>query len=279
MIPTRSVRSGLRSTRAGLQSMLALLRRNTASAALIIASLALISSFTGAAEAARDAVTRAVSKPKAGAVLKLGKNAKFPAKAIPKVAAAKTADTLGPLTADDVQMSCDAITVDLGTWCLMSNPFAVPPEDAGKNSYFYAVQKCTEDGGFLPTADQLIGASSRVKLASYLTDDQLTASIDLDATDGLADRREMSSTLVTTQAGATAAGALGVSEGSKGNPRTGEPDPAILPAVPSPETTQYVTVVDNDNRGGFAGSKPVGQPENFRCGYYKRQGPPRSLEG
>lgn len=257
----------------------AAVRRNAAPAALVISCVALVSSFTGAADAARDAMVRAVSKPKANAVLKLGKNGKFPAKAIPKVAAARTADRVGGLAAADLEMNCDAVTVDLGTWCLMTNPYPVPPEDAGKNSFFYATAKCSEEGGFLPSAAELIGAASRVKLASFLTDDQLTASIDLDASDGLADRREMSRTLVTTQAGSTAAGSLGVSEGSKGNPRVGEPDPAILPAVPAPETLQYVTVVDNKDNGGFAGSKPVGQPENFRCGFNKRQGPPRGEEG
>ena len=118
-----------------------------------------------------------------------------------------------------------------------------------------------------------------MKLASTIDDDQLTASIDLDPTDGLRDRREMSATLVTTQAGSSAAGAIGVSEGSKGDPKTGEPDPATLPAVPAPETLQYVTVYDNRDKGGFAGSRPVSQPENFRCAYDKRQGPPRGGEG
>ena len=41
---------------------------------------------------------------------------------------------------------------------------------------------------------------------------------------------------------------------------------------PSPETLQYVTVYDNKNKGGFAGSKPVGQAENFRCAFNKAQG-------
>ena len=262
-----------------LRLTLAAVRRNAGSAALVIASIALISSFTGAADAARKAIVNVVSKPKAGAVLKLGKNKKFPASAIPKVAAAKAADSIGGLAAEDLQMSCDATTVDLGTWCLMTNPYPVLPEDLGKNSFFFASQKCSEDGGFLPSAAELIGAAGRVKLASYLTDDTLTASIDLDPTDGLTDRREMSSTLATTQAGGTAAGSLGVSDGAKGNPRTGEPDPAVLPAVPAPETLQYVTVVDNKDQGGFAGSKPVGQPENFRCGFPKRQGPPRGEDG
>ena len=100
-----------------------------------------------------------------------------------------------------------------------------------------------------------------------------TAGVDTDPSDGLSDRREMSSTLVTTQGGATSAGALGVSEGSRGNPKTGEPNPVVVPAVPAPETLQYVTVVDNGNHGGFAGSRPVGQAESFRCAYDKgRQG-------
>lgn len=255
------------------------IHRNAGPAALVIATLALLGSFTGAAEATRKAVLKVTSKPKAGAVLKIGKNGKFPSKAIPKVTAAKRADRLGSLRAADVEMNCDAITVDLGTWCLMTNTYAVPPEEQGSNNWFYATQKCADEGGFLPTAAQLIGAANRVKLASYLSDDQLTASIDLDATDGLSDRREMSASLVTTQAGATASGALGVSEGARGNPRVGEPDPVLMPAVPAPETLQYVTVVDNGDKGGFAGSKPVGQPENFRCGFNKRQGPVRGEEG
>ena len=63
--------------------------------------------------------------------------------------------------------------------------------------------------------------------------------------------------------------------GSTGNPLTGEPDPVPRPRVPSPESLQYVTVFDNHDKGGFAGSKPVSQAENFRCAFNKFQGPPR----
>ncbi|MBJ7471592.1 MAG: hypothetical protein JHD16_09840 [Solirubrobacteraceae bacterium] len=253
-------------------------RRNAAPAALVLSMVALVSSFTGAADAAREALTRVVSKPRPNAVLKLGKNGKFPAKALPKVAAAKTADLLGELSAEDVKLHCNTESIDLGTWCMASSVFSVPPEDAGKNNFFYATQKCTELGGFLPSASQLIGAATRVKLQSYYTDSQLTASTDIDPADGLTDRREMSSTLITTQGGPSAAGLLGVSEGSRGNPRTGEPNPVVVPAVPAPDTLQYVTVVDNGERGGFAGSKPVGQSESFRCGFYKQQGEPELEE-
>jgi hypothetical protein len=109
--------------------------------------------------------------------------------------------------------------------CLQASPYPVPNEDIGKNDYAYAGQACVEAGGFLPTAAQLIGAAARVKLASTIDDDELTAAIDTDATDGLKDRREMSGTLVTTQAGSSAAGSEGVSDGAKGDPKGGSPTP------------------------------------------------------
>ena len=89
----------------------------------------------------------------------------------------------------------------------------------------------------------------------------------------------MSATLVTTQAGSSAAGSQGVSEGSRGDPKAGEPDPVPLPANPSPESLQYVTVYDNDDNGGFAGSQPVSAPEKFRCAFIKPQGQSQTEEG
>ncbi len=235
--------------------------------------MAAATAHSGVGEAARQAaVPSASTKPKPYGLLRLGKNKKFPARAIPKVRSARNADSLGGRRARDIIAACDNESVDLGTWCLNSALYSLSPAEIGKNNYFFASQKCVDLGGYLPTAAQLVGAADRVKLASTLEDSQLTASIDQDASDGRKDRREMSATLVTTQAGSSAAGSTGVSEGSKGDPKSGEPDPAPQPAVPSPETLQYVTVYDNDNAGGFAGSKPVGQPENFRCGFDKQQG-------
>jgi hypothetical protein len=248
------------------------LKRHRASAALALSLLAVVLSFTGAADAARQRLVDVVSKPKKHAVLKLGANAKFPAKAIPKVAAAQNADTVGGKTQEELTAACTAESVDLGTWCLMASPYPVPNEEIGKNDFFYATQKCAEEGGYLPTAAQLIGAAEQVKLASTLDDDRLTASIDEDPTDGRKDRREMSATLVTTQAGSSAAGSAGVSDGSRGDPKTGEPDPTPAPPSPAPESLQYVTVYDNRDRGGFAGSRPVSQPETFRCAFDKAQG-------
>ena len=95
----------------------------------------------------------------------------------------------------------------------MNAPYGVTNEEVGKNNYFFATQKCVELGGYLPTAGQLVGAAPRIKLASTIDDTQLTASIDLDRTDGLKDRREMSATLVTIAAGSSAAGSQGVRRG------------------------------------------------------------------
>lgn len=240
-------------------------------AALILSLVAVVGSTTGLATAAKKALVPS-TKPKAYGVLLLNKKRKFPASAIPTVARAKKADALSDKAAAALTGSCSPEAVDLGTWCLLASPYPVTNEEIGKNNYFWASQKCVELGGYLPTAAQLIGAAARVKLASTIDDDQLSASIDLDASDGLGDRREMSATLVTTAAGSTAAGSQGVSDGSLGDPKQGQPNPTPLPANPQPQTLQYVTVYDNKDAGGFAGSKPVSQPENFRCGFDKLPG-------
>jgi hypothetical protein len=118
-----------------------------------------------------------------------------------------------------------------------------------------------------------------VRLESTIHDSPLTATIQQDPSVGLKDQREMSATLVTTAAGSDAAGSEGVSVGSLGNPRTGEPNPVPMPAVPEPETLQYATVYSNGTKGGFAGSEPVSQPENFRCAFNKIPGANTAEEG
>jgi hypothetical protein len=241
-------------------------------AAIVTALLALVMSMTGVSEAVRKSVFPGAStKPRPYGLLRLNKRKQFPARAIPKVRSARRADRVTTRGRRQLVGSCAPDTVDLGSWCLMNAPYGVTKDEIGKNSYFFATQKCAELGGYLPTAAQLVGAAPRVKLASTIGDSQLTSSIDLDPTDGLKDRREMSGTLVTTTAGSSAAGSIGVSEGSKGDPKQGEPDPAPQPANPSPDTLQYVTVYDNGDKGGFAGAKPVAQTELFRCVFSKTE--------
>jgi hypothetical protein len=172
------------------------MRRRLPSPAMTIAPIALVSSTTGLANAARRAVISAIDgyrlsvKPHAGGGLLLGKNRKFPAAAIPTVSDAS----------------------------------------------------------------------------------QLTATIDLNPSRGLTDEREMSSTLVTTEAGSAAAGSEGVSEGATRNLRLVQANPIPLAANPLPESLQYVTGYDNGNKGGFAGSESVANPENFRRAYNKASG-------
>jgi hypothetical protein len=256
--------------------------RSSANAALVISVFALVFSCSGLASAARHAITAAIdghtisSKPKAGGILVLGKNRKFPASAIPTV---NDASELAGKKLLDVEPSCPGDTVDLGTWCLETSPFPLTNQDAGLNNYFWATQTCVEHGGYLPTAAQLIGAAKRVRLESTIHDSRDTATVDEDPSVGLKDQREMSATLVTTAAGSDAAGSEGVSVGSTGDPRAGEPDPVPLPAVPAPSTLQYVTVYSNGTKGGFAGSEPVSQPENFRCAYNMTPGANSAEEG
>ena len=249
--------------------------RRLPSPALVIALVALVFSTTGLADAARNAVVSVIAghpisaQPHAGGILLLGSNRKFPASAIPTV---KNAARVGGKTPEQLAGSCPPATVDLATWCLDTAPYPLTNAQAGKNNFIFASKACEAEGGWLPSASELLGAAERVKLESTIHDSQLTATINLDPSRGLKDEREMSSTLVTTEAGSAAAGFEGVSEGATGNPRQGQANPTPLPANPLPESLQYVTVYSNGQKGGFAGSEPVTTPENFRCGFNKSAG-------
>jgi hypothetical protein len=245
------------------------------SPALVVALVALVFSTTGLADAARRAVVGSLAghpvstKPHANGLLLLGRNRKFPAAAIPTV---HNASRVGGKTAEEIAGSCPPATVDLGSWCLDTAPYPLTNAQAGKNNFIWASKACVAEGGWLPTAAELLGAAERVKLESTIHDSPLTATVPLDPSRGLKDEREMSSTLVTTEAGSAAAGFEGVSEGATGNPRQGQANPIPLPADPLPESLQYVTVYSNGQKGGFAGSEPIVDPENFRCAFNKTPG-------
>lgn len=255
------------------------LPRLLASAAMLIALISLVFSMGGLATS-KGRLPGASYKPRPFGLLRLDKHGRFPARAIPTVAFAKSAKKLGGAKRDDLSDRCAVSNaVDLGTWCLESTPFHVPVADTGKNDFVYAAQKCVAEGGWLPSAAQLIGAAPKVALQSTIDDDPATSGVEeiKEAKNGIKDKREMSSDLFTTTAGARAAGSEGVTVGSKGVGRLGEPDPVPVPAEPLPETLNYVTVYDNHNLGGFAGGEPVGKAESFRCAYAKgHQGKPRS---
>ena len=237
---------------------------------MVVALIALVLSTTGMADAARRAVISTFAghpvsaKPHAGGLLLLGKDRKFPASAIPTV---NNASRVGGKTAAQLEGTCPPDTVDIGSWCLDSAPYPLTNADVGKNNFIWASKACEAEGGWLPSASELLGAAARVKLESTVHDSPLTATVNQDPSRGLKDEREMSSTLITTEAGSQAAGSEGVSEGATGDPRQGQANPIELQANPLPESLQDVTVYDNGNAGGFAGSEPVIDPENFRCAY------------
>jgi hypothetical protein len=168
--------------------------------------------------------------------------------------------------------------VNLGSWCLESSPHTIPANMIGQNNYFYATQTCVKEGGWLPSAAQLIGAAPIAALQSTIDDNPGTSGVEEfpEASRGIVDKREMTGDLFTTTAGSEAAGSEGVTPGARGNTSTGEPDPVPMPANPNPETLDYITVYDNHDQGGFAGGEPVGKPESFRCAYATgSQGKPR----
>jgi hypothetical protein len=248
------------------------LPRLLSAAALLVSIAALVFSMNGTAPA-RYAQAKSPGAAKAKA------KADRAAEARQKAAQHKTFAKLNK-EINGLEANCPiSAAIDMGTWCLESSTYKVPAEDAGKNNYLYATQKCVAEGGWLPTAAQLIGAAPKVALKSTLNDDPGTsgASEFPEAKNGIKDEREMSADLFTTGAGSRAAGSEGVSVGATGVGNTGEPNPVPVPAEPLPETLDYVTVFDNHNVGGFAGGEPVGKAENFRCAYAKGyQGKPRN---
>ncbi len=248
--------------------------RLLSAAALAVSIVALISSLGGLAPAAKT------PRHKQTAAAKQAANKSRRAAQKTREAAKKQAASIEKRFSD-VTASCPVSgAIDLGSWCLEGSTFKVPPSEAGQNNYVYAAQKCVKEGGWLPTAAQLIGAAPLAALKSTIDDDPGSsgASEFPEAKNGIKDEREMTSDLFTTTAGSRAAGSEGVTEGSKGTGNLGEPNPVPIPAEPLPETLDYVTVYDNHNLGGFAGGEPVGKPENFRCAYAKGyQGKPRNI--
>lgn len=234
-------------------------------APLVLATLALVGSFTGVGQAARRAL-RGANGP--GAVVRLDRHGRIPAKLLPRrVNAAR----LGGAPPSSFRGGCPEDTTEFDRWCVMNATVELERADIGKNDFAWAAQYCAHLGGYVPSASQLIGVADRIRLASTLDDSALNAAIDEDPSDGLKDRREMTSTLVTVAAGSSAAGSTGVTQGSTGDPRVGEPDPIPQSADPFPSTLQYVTVFDNGDKGGFGGSKPVSQTERFRCAFEKTE--------
>jgi hypothetical protein len=267
--------------------------RLLSAAALLVAVAALVFSMSGlsagqdngnkpkATHPAKTKTAKTTANKKTPKVVTLNSKGKIPAKYLPVVPTAKNAQKLTGSPKSVFTASCPISgAIDLGTWCLEGSTFKVPPNEAGQNNYVYAAQKCVKEGGWLPSAAQLIGAAPEAALKSTSDDDPGTsgASEFPEAAQGIKDEREMTGDLFTTAPGLRAAGSEGVSATSKGVGNIGEPNPIPIPAEPMPETLAYVTVYDNHNVGGFAGGAPVGKPENFRCAYAKGyQGKPRDI--
>lgn len=255
--------------------------RLLSAAALLVAVVALVFSMSGLSAGQGGGRSKAPAKnAKAAKVVTLDKKGKIPARYIPTVSMAKNSQKLSGASKGQLTAACPVSNaIDLGSWCLESTTFKLPQSQLGQNDYLYAAQKCVAEGGWLPSAAQLIGAAPQAALKSTIDDNPGTsgAAEYPEAAAGIKDEREMTGDLFTTAAGLRAAGTEGVTAGSKGTGNVGEPNPVPVPAEPLPETLAYVTVYDNHNLGGFAGGEPVGKAENFRCAYAEGyQGKPKN---
>ena len=83
----------------------------------------------------------------------------------------------------------------------------------------------------------------------------------------------MSATLTTTASGGRAAGSQGVSDGSRGDPKAGEPDPVAAAGRPrAGDAPVRDRLRQRATTAASPARKPVGQPENFRCAFNFAQG-------
>lgn len=213
--------------------------------AVLLAALAVLFARTDDGVAGPSA-TAATTTPRARQVLRLGRDKRFPVAAIPTVEQATVALRIGRLRLQDARIGCPGGTVDLGTWCL-------DRDVRGRGTFAEASRACARAGGRLPTAAQLIGAAPTVRLSGRSDDRPFKA-----LTSAERDLRELSSTLITVSTGSAASGSF---------------------KAPAPATLQPVTVYDNGDAGGFAGSVPSGSAERFRCATLERQpGPQRAAK-
>jgi hypothetical protein len=251
--------------------------RLLSAAALGTSILALIFSMAGLAPAGNAAPS---GNGAAGAAAKRKEAAKKKREAAKRKreAAKRTAALNKRIGALELQCPISG-AIDMGSYCLEGTTYKVATSETGQNDYMWATRKCTEEGGWLPTAGELIGAANKVSLKSTIDDSPATSAVSEfpEARAGIKDEREMTADLFTTAAGSSAAGSEGVTAGAKGVGAIGEPDPVPMPANPVPSTLDYVTVYDNHDAGGFAGGVAVGKPEPFRCAYAKAQGKPRNI--
>ncbi len=94
----------------------------------------------------------------------LGKNRKFPASAIPTV---KTPSAVGGKTAAQLEGTCPPDTrAACGSWCMETAPYPLTNADVGKNNFIWASKKCEEEGGWLPSAAELLGAAANASSSS-----------------------------------------------------------------------------------------------------------------
>ena len=237
--------------------------RSLAMAALVISVVALVFSMTGVSEAVRKrAFPGASTKPQPYGVLRLNKHRKFPAARDPEGAPrAQRADRLGGKRAEDLTRDCAPEHGRLR--------HLVPDERALRRSRTTRSARTTTSSRRRSASSsaatcrppaQLIGAAPRVKLASTIDDSQLSASIDLDPTDGMKDRREMSATLSRPSRPARARRARRASpRARKGDPEQGEPDPVPLPANPQPGDAPVRDRLRQPRQGRLRGLQ-AGQP-------------------
>ena len=232
---------------------------------------------TGLADAARHAVVSAIAghpvsaQPHAGGILLLGSNRKFPASAIPTVQRTPRASAARPPS--ELAGTCPPArsTSARGAWT--PRPSRSPRNSSARTTSSSPARACEKEGGWLPSASELLGAAERVKLESTIHDSQLTATINLDPTRGLKDEREMSSRWSRPKRARPRRASRASAKAPPATRARARPTRSPLPGQPA---ARIAAVRDRlQQRARRAASRarsPSTNPENFRCAFNKTPG-------
>ena len=243
-------------------------------AAMVVALIALVFSTTGLADAARHAVVAAIaghpisSKPHAGGLLTLGQQREIPLRGDPHRGLAETpsASTAKRPSRSSPPARPTRSTSAPGAW--NRRPSRSPTRTLGKNNFIWASKKCEEEGGWLPSAAR--AARRRRAREARVDDPRLAADRhDQPRPEPRPQRRTRDELRRWSQPkrAPRRPASRGSAKAPRATPVRASPTRSRCPPTRCRNRCSTWTSTANGTKGGFAGSQPVNEPQNFRCAY------------
>ncbi len=158
------------------------MRWRAPSPAMVVALVALVFSTTGLADAARHAVVSAIDgHPISATAARRRRAAARQEQEVPRLGdpdgqGRRAGGTARPPKNSPAPARRPPSIWVPGAWT--RRPIRSRTHEAGKNNFIWASKACEAEGGWLPTASELLGAAERVKLESTIHDTPITATVE-----------------------------------------------------------------------------------------------------